>query len=81
MERYWLGWFIVTIPLGFLVPETIALVRGRPQDTLSAAIWRWEQLEPGQPITGWTAAHLLFTGVFVVITLWLIGHFGFGWWR
>lgn len=81
MYRYWLWWFVITFPLGFLIPETVALVRNRTQDTLSGAIWHMENLQPGQPITRWTAAHLLFTGVFVLLTLWLIGHFGFGWWR
>lgn len=81
MKRYWLAWFILTFPIGFLIPETIAIVRNRTQDTLSGAIWALEKLQPGQGITRWTAFHLLFTGVFVLLTLWLIGHFGFGWWR
>lgn len=37
MKRYWLAWFIITFPLGFLIPETIALIRGRVDDTLSGA--------------------------------------------
>jgi hypothetical protein len=81
MTRYWLWWFLLTFPVGFLIPETIALVRNRTQDTLSGAIWNLEKLQPGQGITKWTAAHLLFTGVFVLVTAWLVGHFGWGLWR
>jgi len=81
VTRYWLVWFVVTFPVGFLVPEIVALVRGRSQDTLSGAIWRLEEFRAGQPITGWSASHLLFTGVFTLLALWLIGHFGFGIWR
>lgn len=81
MKRYWAIWFIVTFPIGFLVPEIVAIVRNRTQDTLSGAIWALEQLKPGQPITAWTAFHLLFTGVFLVLAVWLIFHFGWGIWR
>jgi len=80
MARYWLWWFIAAFGT-FIVPEAAALLRGRPQDTLSASIWRWEQVKVGQGIGQWTAAHFLFTGVFVLLTLWLIGHFGWGLWR
>jgi hypothetical protein len=83
VSRYWLLWFMITFPFGFLVPETIALMRGRPQDTLSAAIWRMEQIVPGrqQWPWQWTAGHVLFTGVFIVLAVWLVGHFGWGIWR
>lgn len=81
MKQYWAVWFIVTFPIGFLIPETIALVRRRTQDTLSGAVWALEKFQPDQGITKWTAFHLLFTAMFVVVTGWLIGHFGFGWWR
>ncbi len=80
MTRYWLWWFLTAFGT-FIVPETIALVRNRTQDTLSGAIWKLEEFKAGQPITGWSASHLLFTGVFTLMALWLIGHFGFGWWR
>lgn len=81
MTRYWMWWFILAFPVSFLIPEAIALMRGRPEDTLSAAVWRLEQLVPGQPPTGWSAFHILFTGTFIVVTLWLVGHFGWGIWR
>jgi hypothetical protein len=81
MHRYWLWWFVTAFPVGFLVPEAAALMRGRPQDTLSAAIWSLEKFKRGQPVTGWSAFHLLFIGVLVVLTVWLVGHFGWGWWR
>lgn len=80
MTRYWFWWFTLTA-VTFLGPEAWALMRRRPQDTLSAAIWRLEKLQPGQPVTGWTFAHFAFTGVFALLTLWLLGHFGAGWWR
>lgn len=81
MRTYWACWFTIAILGGFLIPETWSLLRGRPQDTLSAAIWRLEGFQPGQPITGWNAFHFLFTGAFTLLTLWLIGHFGWGLWR
>lgn len=81
MTRYWLWWFVIAFPLGFLIPESIALLRGRPQDTLSAAIWRLEALTPGQPIGHWTAFHLLFIGTLGLLFVWLLFHFALGWWR
>lgn len=81
MKRYWLAWFVLTFPVGFLVPETIALVRGRVDDTLSGAIWQLEQFKPGQPVSQWTAFHLLFIAVLGVLFIWLFFHFGEGWWR
>ncbi len=81
MTRYWLVWFIIAFPVGFLIPEVWALAKGRPEDTLSAAIWRMEQLVPGQPVWQWNAAHLLFTSTFIVLVVWLVGHFGWGLWR
>lgn len=81
MRRYWLWWFIVTFPVGFLIPEVTALARRRSQDTLSYAIWSMEKFQRGQHVAQWTAAHFLFIGVFILLTLWLIGHFGFGIWR
>ena len=81
MTRYWLWWFIITIPVGFLIPETTALIRHRPRDTLSENVWRLERFIPHQAIGQWTAFHFLFTAVFIVLTMWLIGHFGWGIWR
>lgn len=80
MTRYWAIWFAVSFGT-FIVPEAIALVRNRTQDTLSGAIWAMEKLQPGQGITKWTFAHFAFTSVFALITVWLVFHFGFGWWR
>lgn len=81
MTRYWLWWFILTFPVGFLIPETIAIMRNRTQDTLSGAVWSLESLKAGQGVWQWTAAHFLFTGVFALLTVWLVFHFGWGWWR
>jgi hypothetical protein len=74
-------WFLLSFPLGFGVPETIALIRNRDNDTLSAAIWRLEAFVPGQSPWQWNAFHALFTGCFTLVVLWLIGHFGWGLWR
>jgi hypothetical protein len=77
---YWTWWFILSTGF-FLVPETYALVTHHPEDTLSANVWRMENFLPGQDIVHWTAMHLLFIGVLILIDIWLIGHFGFGFWR
>lgn len=79
MARYWLIWFISSFTT-FIVPESYWLARGVPGNTLSGAIWSMEKLTPGQPITAWTAAHFLFTLGFLVISLWLTGHFGWHIW-
>jgi hypothetical protein len=81
MRTYWLAWFILTFPLGFLIPETYALASGHPEWTLSAAIWSLEDLVPGQQIWHWNAFHLLFIAMLVTLFVWLTGHFAFGWWR
>lgn len=78
MTRYWAIWFAAAFGT-FIVPETIALIRNRTQDTLSGAIWAMEKLQPGQGITKWTFGHFAFTGVFLLAALWLAGHFGWGW--
>jgi hypothetical protein len=82
MDRYWLIWFMLWFTT-FIVPETWALATGHPERTLSAAIWRIEQLIPGQNQYPWqwTAGHFLFTGSFLVVAVWLGGHFGWGIWR
>ncbi len=81
MRTYWLWWFILTFPAGFLIPEAIALARRRDQDTLSHAVWTLEHFRTGQPVMQWSAGHFLFTSTFILLTLWLIGHFGWGLWR
>lgn len=80
MTRYWAIWFAAAFGT-FIVPETIAIVRNRTQDTLSGAIWKLESLKAGQGVWQWSAAHFLFTGAFILTTVWLIFHFGWGWWR
>lgn len=79
---YWLIWFVITFPVAFLVPEIYNIASGRPQDTLSAQIWRLEQFLPRQagPIWSWTAMHFLIGGVLAVLLIWLIGHFVAGVW-
>lgn len=79
MHKYWLCWFVASFST-FIVPEVWALVIGKPQNTLSAAVWALEGAQRGMPITAWTAAHFLFTGVFLLVSLWLAGHFGWYLW-
>lgn len=82
MTRYWLIWFLVSFT-AFIIPESIMLAKGRPQDTLSGAVWQLEQLVPGreQWPWQWSAGHVLFTGAFILLAVWLVGHFGWGIWR
>jgi uncharacterized membrane protein YhaH (DUF805 family) len=73
MRWYWAAFLL----LGFLVPETIALIRRRPQDTLSDTVWRWCEVTPGSTMAHWTALH-----VFVALFMgWLWFHIVFGIWR
>lgn len=76
---FWLIWLGASFGV-FLVAEIFGLVTDKNR-TLSEAIWRWEKFDPAQPITHWTAFHFLFIGIFLVLVLWLCGHFAFGWWR
>lgn len=82
MTRYWIIWFATSIT-AFVVPEVWALASGRPQDTLSETIWRMEDLVPGH--LGWpwmwSGAHILFGGGFLLLAVWLTGHFLLGIWR
>ncbi len=70
---YWLGFLLV----GFLVPEVVALVRSKPGDTLSEAVWYWCRVTPGNTFTTWTALHV-FVALFM---LWLFVHLMLGYWR
>jgi hypothetical protein len=80
LTRYWQAWVILTFAT-FIVPEVAALVRGRSQDTLSETTWRWEKLIVHQPISQWSATHLLFAGILLVVGIWTIVHLTLGWWR
>lgn len=80
MSVYWAWWATLALT-GFLVPEIAMLIAGRPEDTLSAQIWRMEQFVPGQSIWAWNAFHFLFISGLIVLDIWLLGHFGFGKWR
>lgn len=76
IDKFWLGWFVITFG-SFLSMEVYQLVTGHPERTLSAAIWRLEAWQPGQPFWQWTAGHFLFMGVFTLLIFWLFFHFGF----
>lgn len=76
---WWLCWFVGWFT-SFLAVEIYGLCTN-PARTLSAAIWHLEKVQPGQPITSWTAFHFGFIGVLFVLDIWLLGHFGFKAWR
>lgn len=80
MADYWGTWFALLVT-SFLVPEIWMLAAGRPQDTLSAQIWRLEAFVPGQAVPAWNAFHVLFAGALLVFDVWLLAHFTLGWWR
>lgn len=77
---FWAVWFGTSV-LTFMVVEFWALAARRPQDTLSAQVWRLEQMAPGESLWQWTALHVLVGGALFVLLAWLIGHFVFGLWR
>jgi hypothetical protein len=77
IDKFWLAWFTISIGT-FLAVEITALATNHADRTLSAAVWRLERFRTGQPIYEWSAGHLLFFGMFSLISLWLIFHFGFG---
>ena len=73
MGWYWLSWMV----LGFGVPETIAFVRHRPQDTLSEWVWKVCDVTPGSTVFYWTFLHFLLAAFMV----WLSGHMILRIWR
>jgi hypothetical protein len=79
VHLFWLCWFLASFGV-FLAAETWGLVTGKGR-TLSEAIWALEKFRTGQPLYQWSAGHLLFGGVFLLVAAWLVGHFVLGWWR
>lgn len=77
---FWIVWFFGSVAT-FMVMEFAMLAKGRPQDTLSAQVWRLEQLLPGQNLWQWTALHVLIGGALGVLLIWLLLHFVLGIWR
>lgn len=78
-DLIWGIWLALSVG-SFLALEIFGLVTDARR-TLSAAVWRLEDLKPGQPISGWTFAHVLFIGLLALLFVWLLGHFAMGWWR
>lgn len=76
---FWLYWFLCWFSV-FLVAEIYALCTDWRR-TLSAAVWNFERFVPGQSVWKWSAGHLLFCGVMVLVFVWLTGHFALGLWR
>ena len=69
---YWAIWIVA----GFVVPETIALVRNN-SETLSDTIWKWFGVKNGIPISHWTVLHFFL----LAFMIWLLGHMAFRIWR
>lgn len=80
VAAYWLAWFLTSVA-SFAAVEFWALASHRPQDTLSAQVWRLEQFLPGDSLWQWTALHVLIGGVLGVLLIWLLLHFVLGIWR
>ena len=76
---FWLVWFFGSVAV-FMGMEFTMLAKGRPQDTLSAQVWRLKKLLPGQDLWQWTALHVLLGGALFVLLGWLLLHFVFGIW-
>jgi hypothetical protein len=76
LARFWLGWAVVSF-LTFLVAEVYALCTNW-RNTLSAQVWRLLSVDAGEPLGQWSAAHFLFAGIYVTLTVWLAGHFFLG---
>lgn len=73
--RMWHAYWLLWIGVGFVVPETIALITGK--GTLSDTIWRWFGVKDGISITHWTVLHFFLLAFMV----WLFGHMVFRLWR
>lgn len=69
---YWLAWGV----LGFGVVEGVALATGHSENTLSAAIWHWCRVTPGDSWRTWTALHALMA----LFMVWLFVHLVLGYW-
>lgn len=69
---YWALWILV----GFMVPESIALWRGKGE-TLSDTIWKWFGVKEGISLTHWTVLHFFL----LAFMIWLLGHMAFRIWR
>lgn len=76
--RHWWQYYL-PIAFGlFIVPETIALVTGHPENTLSEFVWRTFGVIRNQPIQDWSAGHFLFAGMLAVVGVWTILHLALG---
>lgn len=77
---YWLGWLLI-LTAAFLGPELYALASRHPENTLSAQVWRLEQVKAGEHIWQWSAGHFLIGGIIAVFLVWLLFHFVLGIWH
>ncbi|WP_169317119.1 hypothetical protein [Actinacidiphila oryziradicis] len=70
-QWYWAAWLVI----GFLLPETWALLTGS-RNTLSDTVWSWFGVREGVPIWQWNVLHL----VLFAFMVWLLGHMAFRIW-
>lgn len=75
----WGAWYwplmLASAFLAFIGPEVYALVSGKPQNTLSAWVWKVLNIHANETPAQWNALDFLVFGVWVVIFLWLSFHF------
>jgi len=80
IDKFWLAWFCLAF-FSFLIPELYFLFSGRPDRTLSYAIWRLIGLKEGQGFWQWSFGHYFFMACFGMLIFWLFFHFGWGLFR
>lgn len=76
---FWLCWFAVSFT-SFLTVEVYALATDWRR-TLSASVWDLIDYKEGQSIHQWSVGHYWFIGIMFLLFVWLLFHFGLGWWR
>lgn len=64
-----------------IIPVELFWVVKNTYNTMSANVWRAERFIPGQPIWGWNPFHLGFIALLGFLFLYLLLHFGWGFFR
>jgi hypothetical protein len=77
-QTYW-PWYLIVTAIGFLGPEIWALIT-HSGNTLSNYSRTSLNVTLGEHLSQHNAAWALTLGVFVVVTVWLVGHIWFDWW-
>lgn len=76
---FWACWALIPL-VAFIVMESYALATNW-RNTLSANVWRVLRETPNEPVDQWSWLHFLAAGVYLVVGVWLFGHFFFMRWR